>query len=216
MWHLYLDESGDLGFDFVNKKPSRYFTVCILATSDGESFRRIRKAVVKTIRRKARHHNRGSVQELKGSHTEESVKRYFWEQICDCRFGIYAVTLNKLRLFDNLRRDKSQVYNFVARLVVDEIPFEKAKAGVRLVVDKSKGKTGIDEFNEYIMNQLKGRIDPATVPINIDHRESQTEPLLQAADLFAWGIFRRHEHGDRAWYKLFKEKIVIDRIYLQV
>ena len=24
MWYLYLDESGDLGFDFVNKKPSRF------------------------------------------------------------------------------------------------------------------------------------------------------------------------------------------------
>ncbi len=27
MWNLYLDESGDLGFDFVNKKPSKFFTI---------------------------------------------------------------------------------------------------------------------------------------------------------------------------------------------
>lgn len=25
MWYLYLDESGDLGFDFVNSKPSKFF-----------------------------------------------------------------------------------------------------------------------------------------------------------------------------------------------
>lgn len=30
MWYLYLDESGDLGFDFVNKKPSKFFTVTII------------------------------------------------------------------------------------------------------------------------------------------------------------------------------------------
>ncbi len=30
MWYLYLDESGDLGFDFVNKKPSKFFTITIL------------------------------------------------------------------------------------------------------------------------------------------------------------------------------------------
>lgn len=30
MWFLYLDESGDLGFDFVNKKPSKFFTIAIL------------------------------------------------------------------------------------------------------------------------------------------------------------------------------------------
>jgi hypothetical protein len=28
--YLYLDESGDLGFDFVNKKPSKFFTVTIM------------------------------------------------------------------------------------------------------------------------------------------------------------------------------------------
>ena len=28
-----MDESGDLGFDFVNKKPSEFFTICIVATS---------------------------------------------------------------------------------------------------------------------------------------------------------------------------------------
>ena len=30
MLHLFLDESGDLGFDFVNKKPSKFFTITIL------------------------------------------------------------------------------------------------------------------------------------------------------------------------------------------
>jgi hypothetical protein len=31
MIFLYLDESGDLGFDFVNKRPSKYFVVTVLA-----------------------------------------------------------------------------------------------------------------------------------------------------------------------------------------
>lgn len=54
MWYLYLDESGDLGFDFVNKKPSKFFTVSIL-------------------------------------------------------------------------KEKSRVYNFIARQVIDQIPLEKNK-----------------------------------------------------------------------------------------
>ena len=27
---IYLDESGDLGFDFENKQPSRYFVITVL------------------------------------------------------------------------------------------------------------------------------------------------------------------------------------------
>jgi len=49
MWRFYLDESGDLGFDFDRKNTSRYFTICILAISGRDSFRRIRNAVKKTL-----------------------------------------------------------------------------------------------------------------------------------------------------------------------
>ena len=30
MFYIYLDESGDLGFDFEAKKPSKFFTITLL------------------------------------------------------------------------------------------------------------------------------------------------------------------------------------------
>ncbi len=52
MWYLYLDESGDLGFDFVHKRPSNFFTVTILVVKGMENNRALANAVKKTIRRK--------------------------------------------------------------------------------------------------------------------------------------------------------------------
>ena len=52
MWYLYLDESGDLGFDFFARKPSRFFTVCILVLQGVDNNRRLLSAVKKTCRRK--------------------------------------------------------------------------------------------------------------------------------------------------------------------
>jgi len=52
MWYLYLDESGDLGFDFVNKKPSKFFTVAILALSCRDTNRKLIKEVKGVLRRK--------------------------------------------------------------------------------------------------------------------------------------------------------------------
>ena len=52
MWYLYLDESGDLGFDFKFKNPSKFFTICILAFNQRDSFKTIGKAVKKTLYRK--------------------------------------------------------------------------------------------------------------------------------------------------------------------
>jgi hypothetical protein len=65
MWYLYLDESGDLGFDFVNKRPSKFFTIAILAVSGIDGNRDITNAVKITIRRKLnpKHHRKRMVEE---------------------------------------------------------------------------------------------------------------------------------------------------------
>lgn len=213
MWYLYLDESGDLGFDFVNKKPSDYFTICIIATSSRESFIKIGKAVRKTIRNKCFINRKGFQPELKGKTTNIAVKKYFWKQLQNYKFGIYAITLNKRRVYERLTRQKERVYNFIARKVLDQIPFENASTRVQIVVDKCKAKPEVVDFNNYVFRQLQARINPQ-IPINIDHLSSKDAPQLQAADLFAWGIFRKYERRDTEWFDVFKEKVLFDEQYL--
>jgi hypothetical protein len=213
MWYLYLDESGDLGFDFVNKKPSRFFTVCILATSQRESFLKIRQAVRKTIRRKLNKPKGNKIQELKGTNTTLGVKRYFYRQIKDTTFGLYSITLNKRRVYERLTYEKERVYNFIAHKVLEQIPFEKASIRVQLVVDKSKAKPEIIEFNNYIFQQLEGRLDPK-VSMNIDHLISHQDAVLQAVDIFTWGVFQKYERKTEEWYQVFKEKVIFDEMYL--
>jgi len=213
MWYLYIDESGDLGFDFVNKKPSRFFTVCILATSHRDSFNCIRSAVRKTTDRKMRKTRGKPPVELKGSRTSRELKEYFWRQVQHSTFGIYAVTLNKRRVYDQLADEKDRVYNYIARQVIDRLPFERAGDRVQIVVDQSKGQTAIREFDEYIKDQLQGRLNPQ-VALSIDHRHSHQDLMLQAVDLFSWGIFRKYERGETAWYSAFSSKIVVDDLFL--
>ena len=153
MWYLSLDESGDLGFDFVNKKPSNYFTVCILATSHRDSYYAIRKACKKTLRRKV---NKGGKaknpkSELKGTETSIETKTYFYKKVSSLHFGIYALTLNKRRVYEELAQNKERTYNFIARKVFDQIPFERADDIVQLTIDRSKGRFEIEDFNSYII-----------------------------------------------------------------
>lgn len=218
MWNLYLDESGDLGFDFVNKKPSKFFTITILAVSSQNSNRQIINAIKKTIRRKLNPKNKRKrlAQELKGTGTTLEVKKYFYEQIATTKFGIYSITLNKKRLFEKLTKNKERVYNYVARQVIDKIPFEKANGTrIELILDKCKGKPEIEEFNSYIRRQLESRIEPNT-PLDIYHWESHKNFGLQACDLFCWGIFQKHERGRTEWYDVFeKDKIKFEDVYLK-
>ena len=210
MWFLYLDESGDLGFDFFGKRPSNFFTVTILALSGENNNRALLNAVKKTVRRKLP--RRPSV-ELKGSRTSIEVKEYFYGLVQPVSFAIYAVTLNKKRVYENLAQRKDRVYNFIARNVLDHVPIEEASPRVILAIDRSKSRREIGEFNNYIIRQLEGRIDPK-VPLDIFHHRSQENLGLQAADLFSWGIFRKYERRDQEWYAVFREKIRYDERYL--
>jgi hypothetical protein len=211
MWHLFLDESGDLGFDFDEKDSSRFLTIAILATSHRETVKAIGCAVQKTLRRKVNSKKKRE-NELKGTRTAIEVKRYFYGLVSDCTFGIYAMTLDKQGVQEELRSDpqtKSRLYNFIARQVLEQIPFEKAVGPVELIVDKSKGKAEVSEFNAYVMEHLKGRIDPR-VSVNIFHRESCADRCLSAIDLFTWGIFRSHERSDTQWLDCFRSKVLLD------
>lgn len=217
MWNLYLDESGDLGFDFVNKKPSKFFTVTILALSTKDADKKISKAVKKTLSRKLNPRNKRKriVQELKGTETTFEIKKYFYNQVKDERFGIYSITLNKKRLFEKLTKNKERVYNYIARQVIDKIPFEKA-SGIRieLILDKCKGKPEVEEFNSYIRRQLEARIDPNT-PLDIYHWKSHENCGLQACDLFCWGVFQKYERKNSEWFDVYKKKVIFDEIYLK-
>lgn len=160
MWHLYLDESGDLGFDFANKKPSKFFTITILAISNDKDNRNLINAVKRTIRKKLNPKNKNKIHELKGNSTTLEIKQYFYKQLKDINCGIYSVTLNKKRLFEHLSKDKDRVYNFITRQVIDRIPFEEfSENAIELMVDKSKSRPEIEEFNLYIKRQLEARIN---------------------------------------------------------
>ncbi len=211
MWYLYLDESGDLGFDFFGKKPSKFFTVTVLIVKGADQNRALLKAVKKTIRRKLP--ARGGV-ELKGSHTTLNIKRYFYQLVEPLPFDLYALTLNKKRVYEELARKKDRVYNFIARKVMDRLPLEQATTRLYLIMDRCKSQREIKEFNSYIVRQLEGRLDPK-VPLDIFHHKSTENLGLQAVDLFSWGIFRRYERKDRQWRDIFAAKVQYDDVYLK-
>lgn len=212
MWWLYLDESGDLGFDFENKQPSKYFTICILATSNPETNRTFRYAVTKTLKRKVNRRRKHPAAELHAHSTTRSVKEYTCDLIKDHRYGVYALTLNKRGALPYLTQDKAHVYNFVARNLIDRIPFERADGNVILSVDRSKGSAQRREFNEYLSAQLEGRLDPK-VRLSIIHEPSEKSPGLQLVDMFAWSIHRKYEQNDDTYVSLFKEKLNCDEQY---
>jgi hypothetical protein len=213
MLYLYLDESGDLGFDFVNKNPSAFFTICVLAIRGRENDRALAKAVRVILRRQ--HYLRKTKEgaELKGYSASPEIKKLFYKKAGLVDFKLYSVTLNKKRVYQQLAIDKDRTYNYVARLALEHVNFKDAAVRVIMTVDKSKSRQGVVEFDNYVVSQIKGLIDPL-VPLDIIHVNSNESPGLQAVDMFAWGIFRKYERKDLDWFNVFKARVCLDRLYL--
>ena len=75
---IFLDESGDLGFDFESKRPSETFTITLLVCDNAVVVRRIERAVKRALKNKLNHKkSTRKVSELKGSATSISIKQYF-------------------------------------------------------------------------------------------------------------------------------------------
>lgn len=212
MLYLYLDESGDLGFDFINKNPSRFFTITILAIRTVENNAKIAKSIKITLRRKF-NIKKSKTEELKGSKCPIETKKYFYSLVKNIDFNLYSITLNKIRLYENLRKDKERVYNYIARLVLDKILFNTADQGIEIIIDKSKTKRNIFEFNQYLIRQIKSKFDPR-LPLYLYHCDSKEKLGLQAVDLFCWGIFRKYEKKDFVWFDIFRSKIKYESLYL--
>lgn len=207
---IFLDESGDLGFDFNKPGTSKTFVITLLVCDDRESSHSFKIAVRRTFKNKMHSRKNPGVREIKGTETMLSVKRYFHRQLPRDGWKLYTVVVNKKQVYEEMPKpmDKKKLYNFLSRFILEKIPFGSVLEAVTLVVDRSKGKEGIREFNDYITNHLEGLL-PLNVPMYITHEWSHENAGLQAVDLFCWGIFRKWESGDNEWYEVFQNSIAV-------
>jgi hypothetical protein len=215
---LYLDESGDLGFDFVKTHTSKKFVITLLVCDGKMTADGFRKAVRRTLKNKLNQRKSGRrvVYELKGSNTTRKIKEYFYHNLPPAGGKLYTIILNKGRVYPRLRSrpGKKKLYNFPARFILERVDMATAGPTVNLVVDHCKNTDEIKDFNAYIVNQLEALL-PLNVPLYITHELSQNNPGLQAVDLFCWGLFRKYEWDDTSWYQIFQPVIAFEDAYLK-
>lgn len=213
---VFLDESGDLGFDWSKPGTSRYFTITLLVCDTISEVKVFKTAVNRTLRHKLNtKKSKRRVTELKGTNTSIEVKKYFYHYAPKKGWAVYSVTLNKKRVQPHLqtKQGKKRLYNFLSRFMIDKIPLPSHLQQVNLVIDRCKNKEEIQDFNLYIGEHLEGKL-PLQVPLYISHELSHDNPSLQAVDLFCWGIARRRRDEDWEWLNCYYAKVLVDELYL--
>lgn len=208
---IFLDESGDLGFNFENKSPSVYFVITVLVA---ENFSLFKTAIKRTLKKINHKNKRRIVKELKGFNTTLDIKRYFYNLLCeDDSWYLHTIVLDKRRLLNSeLINNKERLYNILSKTVLEGIDIINHSNLVHLYMDRSKTTAEIQLFDMYIKSNLE-ILMPRNAKLNIEHLNSESNAGLQVVDMFCYGIARKYELGDNIWYNLFQNKIRKEIIY---
>jgi len=203
--HIYLDESGDLGF---NSKSSKYFVIAALLT---RNTLQVEKCITK-IRKERLPNKYKKIPELKYHNSNSIVRRRILQCIAGVDADIAFAVLRKQQVHQNLRNRQNILYNFLCESLVADI-FRKYNitSRARIIVDRSL--TGINRyaFDEYI--GYRALINNAEIfdsdNLEIRHVDSAQDRCIQAVDFVVGAIARSYEHEDSSFYEIIDKKVEI-------
>lgn len=216
MYFLYLDESGDLGFDFTKQKTSRFFIITVLLVAGSDNHEQLRRVVLRTLKNKLRSSKKLKEDkeglELKGSSVGRGVKHYFFERVKNLDYALYSLILEKQKIGSYPDEAADALYTRIVKNLFDRTTLLNMAGQWNLVIDKSKNTKGMTDFDRCIRESV---CTPGgeTLHIAINHHNSQENHMLQAVDLFSWGIFRKYERDDDEFYNEYKDKIRYEELF---
>jgi len=206
MAHIFLDESGDLGF---KPKSSKWFIFTIVLTNNHKKIEKVIKNIRKGLKKKYK------LKELHAYHSDEITKHKMLKKLSQLEdLKILCIILNKKKVYVDLQNQKNYLYNYTANILLDRLHNKKlieTDELISLYIDqKDTNKFIRENFEKYLKDNLVKRGSNGRIEIKI--KPSHTEKCLQAVDFISWAIFRKHERGDYEYYGEIKNKIVEERL----
>lgn len=114
MTFVFLDESGDLGFDFSKKRTSKLFVITLLFSTEKKHLEKCVKKTFRAIRKK--HHKTGILHAFKET---PATRRRLLGCLCQKDCAIFTIYLNKKKVYSKLQDEKSVLYNYVTNILLD-------------------------------------------------------------------------------------------------
>ena len=204
MSYIFLDESGDLGFDFKKAGTSEYFIITILFVDNHRPIEKIVKKIHSTLKKK--HKQKGGV--LHSYHESPTTRKRMLKHLNEKGIKIMTICLNKSKVYTKFHNQKDVLYNYVTNILLNRIynkkliPIDK---DITLIASRKETNKFLNSnFKEYLKNQIK---ENHKTNITIEIKTPYEEKCLQAVDFLSWAIFRKYQYKDDSYYKIIHPKI---------
>jgi len=191
---VFIDESGDPGFD-VARGASPLFVLAMVILRSGDEADKTRLAI-EDLRRHSIHKS-----EYKFSKCSDSVRDEFFREVVSCPFDIRALVVRKdIIKPPRLYSDREAFYEYFVSNIVSR---STDLTGARVIIDGS----GDREFRRRLSAGLRtqtGRIK------DVRFKDSAGDLLVQLADMCAGAIarsFRTDREDQSRWRRMIERRI---------
>lgn len=127
MAYIFLDESGDLGFDVTKSRSSKYFVITLLFAQDKKPIEKIIKNVHANL--KKTHKQKGGV--LHCYHEKPVTRNRMLTKLSQKDIKVMTIYLNKQKVYTRLHEEVDVLYNYVTNLLLDRICTKKVDTDSR-------------------------------------------------------------------------------------
>jgi len=207
MSYIFMDESGDLGFDFSKKGTSDYFLITFLFSNNKRDIEKCVKKVHVGLRKKYK-----KLGVLHAYKEEPATKKRLLFLLAGRDCSIMAILLNKKKVYANLQDEKPVLYNYVTNILLDRIFSKKLLRGnepTEIIASRKETSRFLNlNFKSYLQSQLAKNHN---VAVSISIKTPAEEKALQAVDFVSWAIFRKYELKDEEYYQIIKGRIVEEK-----
>ncbi len=209
MAYIFMDESGDLGFDFSKKKTSKFFIISFLFIDDEaqkKSAEKIIKKVFTGFSKKEVKFHHGALHAYKES---PKVRTYVLGRLSKMPISVMSICLNKKNVYTSLQDEMHILYNYVTNILLDRICKKKIlplDRKIHLVASQRETNKFLNQnFKAYLEKQAKNR---HRISIDIETTPFFSEKCLQLVDFVSWSLFRYREYGDNFYRNLISNLLI--------
>jgi hypothetical protein len=197
---VFLDDSGDPGFK-VGKGSTACFVIALVIFDDNLEAEKCAVAI-KELRRSLGFRDE---HEFRFNNSRRDVRLAFLTRVVRFKFRIRAIIMRKGRIYGvELRRSTDSFYRYAIKTVLKH-SFGKISEA-RLKIDGHGNRAFRRELQSYLRRELSLNKDGTVVVRELKIVDSETNVLIQLADMVA-GALRRCAEGEKDDGKMYQAAI---------
>lgn len=204
MAYIFLDESGDLGFD--KKKSSKFFIATFMFVKNKGPIEKIPKKVAKSL---SRNELKKYVGVLHCCKEKPKTRMKLLAMLNEKEVSILSIFLNKKKVYTKLQNEKHVLYNYVTNILLDRIFTKKLipiDEKIHLIASRRETNKFLNRnFKNYLENTIQNN---HKIKIAVEIKTPNDERCLQVVDFACWAIYQKREKNDESYCNIIKQKIV--------